>query len=227
MAQSYNGWPASPDPAAIQVDRGFVVCGVQFPGGVKSGDVATVLGYVAEQIHRRVEQLVEGWCWGYEYRQNVNNPATLSCHSSGTAIDVNAPEHPNGGERYGGFSDAQVAEVYTILEEVDNTVTWGADFTKTYDPMHFEIDATPEHLAAAAGRIAQEGQDMPLNADDKAWIQTAMRDQLDDFFRREHHVVTNDRACTPNDFPYSYESALERIIRLTSATFVGESGAPH
>lgn len=50
---------------------------------------------------------------------------------------------------------------------------------------------------------------------------------LDNFFRTEKLIVTQDRASTPNDIPYSYETALERIIRLVSGTFVGESGQPH
>jgi len=41
---------------------------VQFPGGVKGGDVATVLEHIATGIHLKVERLVKGWCWGYEFR---------------------------------------------------------------------------------------------------------------------------------------------------------------
>jgi len=61
---SYNGWPASPDPAAIGINAAFAPAGVRFPGGVKSGDVAKVLGHLASQFHTSVERLVQGWCWG-------------------------------------------------------------------------------------------------------------------------------------------------------------------
>ena len=55
-AYSYNGWPASVDAASIGVVP-FVVAGVPFPGGVKGGDVFTVLHHVAREFHHRVEQL--------------------------------------------------------------------------------------------------------------------------------------------------------------------------
>jgi hypothetical protein len=173
MESSYNGWPASPDPAAIGVDKSFLVAGVAFPGGVKAGDVATVLGYVADQFHRRVEPLVQGWCWGYNYRAATNSPDSLSCHSSGTALDVNAPDHPDGAS--GTFSDAQVATIRTILAEAGDVVVSGMDWS---DDMHFEIDATAAQVAAAAEVIRLEGPvspgaptdegdgDVPLTEDD-------------------------------------------------------------
>ena len=146
MAQSYNGWPASSDKNAIGVVQSH-----WFPGGVKAGDVTTVLRYVAEQFNARVEPLVGGWCWGYNYRANANNPSSLSCHASGTAIDLNAPEHPNGVR--GTFSDAQRGEIYRILDEVQGAVYWldGVD-GGTADEMHFEIQVNAADLA----RIAQQ-----------------------------------------------------------------------
>lgn len=54
-----------------------------------------------------------------------------------------------------------------------------------------------------------------------------IRDELGQFFARDTPIVTNDRASTPNNIPYSYETALERIIRLVSGTYVGETGKPH
>jgi len=145
---SYNGWEASRDPHAIGVDPSFTVGGVQFPGGVKAGDVALVLGHVAAGIHATVERLVKGWCWGYEYRANVNNPATLSCHSSATAIDVNAPNHPNG--KSGTFTPSQVAQIRAIIAQAGSVVAWGHDWSGTVDEMHFEIHGTPVQVAAAA-----------------------------------------------------------------------------
>lgn len=147
---SYNGWTASPDPAAIGiVPIGFPGRPNVCPPGVKSGDVATVLRYVAEQFHKRVEPLGEG-CWGYAYRQN-RNANNLSCHSSGTAIDLNAPRHPNG--KAGTFTKAQVATIRRILTEVDGAVRWGGDFTGTPDEMHFEIVANAAALRTVARKL--------------------------------------------------------------------------
>lgn len=150
MATSYNGWPASPDKDAIGV-----VQSEWFPGGAKAGDVTTVLRYVAEQIDARVEGIVGGWCWGYNYRANANDPTSLSCHASGTAIDWNAPEHPNGS--VGTWTDAQRGEIYAILDEVQGAVHWldGVD-GGTADEMHFEI-------CVDAGTLARIARELPTH----------------------------------------------------------------
>lgn len=154
MEYSYNGWRASQISSAIGV-AAFTVGGVSFPAGVKSGDVATVLRYVAEQFHARVEPLRPGWCWGYNYRKN-RNANNLSCHSSGTAIDLNAPNHPNG--KRGTFSSAQVKSIRAILSECGGVVQWGGDYTGTPDEMHFEIIADAAQVKAVADRIRSGGQ---------------------------------------------------------------------
>lgn len=148
---SYNGWPASRDPDAIGIDHFFAVGGVQFPGGVKSGDVATVLGHIAAGIHLKCERLVKGWCWGYEYRQNVNNPGTLSSHSAGVSIDVNSPKHPNGAK--GTWSPEQVATIRGLIAEAGGVVAWGHDWRGTVDDMHFEIRGTPSAVKTAAAGL--------------------------------------------------------------------------
>jgi hypothetical protein len=147
MAESYNGWPASSNKSEIGV-----VQSEWFPGGAKEGDVTTVLRYVAEQLNARVEPIVGGTCWGYSYRANANNPNSLSCHASGTAIDWNAPQHPNGA--YGTFTDAQVGEIYAILNEVEGAIHWlNGDDGGTADQMHFEVCVDANTLAGVAARI--------------------------------------------------------------------------
>lgn len=149
--RSYNGWAASSRPNDIGIAP-FEVAGINFPPGVRSGHVTTVLRYVAAQYHRRVEPLMtKPGCWGYAYRKN-RNADNLSCHASGTAIDINAPLHPNG--KRNTFSAGQVAEIRKILDEVGGVVRWGGDFSGTPDEMHFEIKATPAEVAAVASRLA-------------------------------------------------------------------------
>lgn len=152
---SYNGWPASDDPQAINVQPFGDAVGLPFPGGVRGGDVATVLGYVMTQLHERVEPCVAGWDWGYSYRANVNNPNTLSCHASATACDYNAPNHPNG--VHGTWTDDQIVTVREILAEVQGAVQWGEDYTGTVDGMHFEIIVSATTLAAVAASLPASG----------------------------------------------------------------------
>ena len=163
MAESYNGWPASPDKGAIGV-----VQSEWFPGGAKQGDVTTVLRYVAEQLHARVEGIVGGWCWGYNYRANANNPNSLSCHASGTAIDFNAPEHPNGVA--GTWTDAQRGEIYAILDEVQGAVHWldGVD-GGTADEMHFEICVDANTLARVARELPSTQPEPEPEGDKPMW----------------------------------------------------------
>ena len=149
MVTSQNGWTASADRASIGVSA-FTVHGVAFPGGVKTGPVATVLAYVADQFHRRVEALVSGWCWGHNYRP-VTGGGAVSNHGSGTAIDINAPRHPY--NRRGTFSGVQRATIRAILDEVNNVVRWGGDYTSAADEMHFEINAGVAAVATVATRL--------------------------------------------------------------------------
>jgi hypothetical protein len=175
MPDSYNGWPASPDAAAIGIDRAFSVLNTKpfgnggFGGGVRSGDVATLFRYLITALHTRVESMLTdpvtgqlGYgCWGYEYRANVNNPSQLSCHASGTAIDYNAPRHangtsvgPNGG---GGWSASQYRITQTILTELGGQIRW----LTSNDPMHFEIAGSATSVAAQARSLG--GQPAPSN----------------------------------------------------------------
>src|SRR4029077_4358563 len=158
---SYNGWPANSDPNAIGVDKNALGAGVKFPGGIKGGDVAVVLGYVANQLGSRGEAPQvnpdgTGYgMWSYTYKQNVNNPSSLSCHASATAIDWWAPRHPNG---VGGtFTDSQVATIYAILDEVDGVVDW----LEGYDEMHFEICSSASAVANVAKKVGDVGGYVP------------------------------------------------------------------
>jgi murein L,D-transpeptidase YcbB/YkuD len=156
MATSYNGWPASPNPADFGGLEKLIVAGESFAPGVRAGDVHAVFQYVAEQLHARVEPVVRAdWHqaddWGYSYRANVNNPSTLSCHASGTAIDYNSTRHPNG--KRGTYSAEQVVTIHRILAEVNDVVRWGGSFTGTPDEMHFEINGNAAAVKAVADRL--------------------------------------------------------------------------
>jgi hypothetical protein len=179
---SYNDWPASPDPAAIGIDAAFTECGIRFPGGVKSGDVATVFRDLVWHFNTEVEQLTDGWCWGYDYRANVNDPSSLSCHASGTALDLNAPLHANGAAET--FTADQVAAIRRILGMYGGAIAWGGDFYGTVDEMHFEVAGGPEDIHALAletsGHVHNEGEGeaMALSDDDVQRITYAVLDGM-------------------------------------------------
>lgn len=145
-ANSGNGWPGIKSSGDSRLDRGFKAAGVAFPGGVRRGEVSTILGYVAATFHRNVEPLRPGWCWGWNYRP-IRGGSSLSNHASATAIDINAPRHPIG--KSGTFSSAQVRQIRVILATCEGTVRWGGDYSNRPDEMHFEINRRPGDPAIA------------------------------------------------------------------------------
>jgi hypothetical protein len=149
---SYNGWTVGTPASAIGVQN-YTVPGTNVVLPIRSGDVATVLLYVAQRFNNEVETLDRSQCWGYDYRPNVNNPSVWSNHASGTAIDLNAVNHPNGVS--GTFTATQTAAVRQILAFCGNVVYWGEDYRGTVDGMHFEINVPPgsAELTALVRRI--------------------------------------------------------------------------
>lgn len=160
MVASYNGWRASPNRSDIGVvDFTVTLDGVDiaFPSGVKAGAVATCFTYLVQQFHARVERVINPGCWGYYFKTSANSASLISCHSSGTAIDIDAPRHPNGQAASRSFSPAQIAQIRAILAELSGVIYWGGDAWNggTPDSMHFEIaeGVTEGQVAAAAAKI--------------------------------------------------------------------------
>lgn len=185
MPYSYNGWPAS---SSLPL-RSLVVAGEAFvPGVLDDPDVWTVLNYVAQQMHERVEPIVrDDWHqmddWGYSYRASTGDSSALSCHASGTAIDYNATRHPYG--VHGTFTQTQIAEVHKILAEVD-VVRWGNDWNLP-DGMHFEINGSKAEVAAAADRIRNYGKD---------WFDMATESDLRKIVREELDAKLDEELVT-------------------------------
>lgn len=150
---SYNGWPVGTPASSIGVAP-YTIPGTSLSISLKSGDVATVMLYVARRFNAEVEALRSGQVGGYSYRKNVNNPSVWSNHASGTAMDLNWELHPNGSA--GTFSAGQVSVIRNILNYVGAVVFWGGDYRGTIDEMHFEINVPPgdSRLTALAQRIS-------------------------------------------------------------------------
>lgn len=150
MPTSQNGWSASPN---LHV-RPLVVDGVGFLPGIRDDDdVAYILGYFAEQYAKRVEPLKNPGCWGFSYRADRNQSSDLSNHASGTAIDLNAPKHPNNVSIAKTFKPAQISEIHKILGECHGALRWGGDYTHTVDGMHVEVNVSPVRLATIVSQM--------------------------------------------------------------------------
>lgn len=155
MAASYNGWVASPYPSVIGINTSWEpIRGHRFPGGIKRGDVETVMTYLVRQLDARVEPIEyyrPGDEWGWYYKYSANSPYLLSCHASGTGLDYNATRHPNGVR--GTWSASQIREIRKIQAECSGVIRWLGDAVRRPDEMHFEIKGTPYDVMLAARRI--------------------------------------------------------------------------
>jgi hypothetical protein len=162
MALSANGWPVMQEPPSP-----VLIPGTDIRLRVRGGDVAVVLLEVARRFHAEIERLdmpvtekpgYDEWAWAY---RPVRGQATgFSNHASGTAIDLNATEHPRGVK--GTFSREEKRLMRRILATTLDSVTcrevvrWGENYAGTVDGMHFEINASQAAVSRVADRIRQK-----------------------------------------------------------------------
>lgn len=156
MANSQNGWSVITDGSKL--DRGDIYPGIKVPNGVRPGDVAVILRYVAARFHREVEPLKPGTCWGWLVK-GIEGSTSTSNHASGTAIDLNAPQHPLG--KRGTFTAGQAKACRRIVAACDGVVRWGGDYTGRADEMHWEIIGSAAQAARLATKI-REGEDVDV-----------------------------------------------------------------
>ena len=154
VLKSSNGWPASKDPAVIGI-KSFKVPGTDLK--IRCAEkVAPLLIGLASEFHETIEPIDKGTLddWGYAFRMIRGSTDSLSNHSSGTAIDLNATKHPLGKENT--FSPEDAAKCIALAAK------WGCRWGGTYrrkDDMHFEIALNPKQtkeLIAKLGLVKDE-----------------------------------------------------------------------
>lgn len=155
MPTSYNGW------TVIHSDQ-TVKWVIPLKKGeyrhlvLRDGHVGFVLACFAAWFHRKVEKINEGqWDeWGYAYRAVRGQTSGYSCHASGTAIDLNATQHPLG--KRGTFKHKwQSAKIRFKLKRWAGVIRWGGDYQNRADEMHFEIIKGAYDVARLAKRLAR------------------------------------------------------------------------
>ncbi|MEV6879780.1 M15 family metallopeptidase [Amycolatopsis sp. NPDC051128] len=148
MPTSQNGYTAPITPV-----------GRDLPGGkvpLRAGPTGDLLAWVGRQFHALVEPLIWPGCWGYAYR-DIRGATQLSNHSSGTALDLNAPAHPLGTNPSASFRPDQITAIRAIVARTEGCVRWGGDYTGRRDPMHFEIVASETRCAAVLAKLTAAG----------------------------------------------------------------------
>jgi hypothetical protein len=98
------------------------------------------LAAFAAEFHELIEPIDEGTFddWGYAYRMVRGDQTKLSCHSSGTAIDLNATKHPLG--KSGTFPAEKVPMIRALSKKYG--LKWGGDFRSRKDEMHWEVEVS-------------------------------------------------------------------------------------
>jgi hypothetical protein len=146
-----HGWKKGPAATIVpyayssQVNIQSFGGAVSFPGGVASGTEQLWTAMLDELVPTIVGGIKQGECFGYENRQNVNNPAAPSFHSYGLALDINSSDNPNGSK--GGTGKYQIGPGAAAIAQKYG-MEWGGAFTGTTDPMHIEIHLSPDEVAA-------------------------------------------------------------------------------
>ena len=136
---SYNGYPASKDPKEIGI-KSYSVDGTALR--LRCADsVGPLLAAFAAEFNKLIEPIDGGTLddWGYAFRMVRGSTDRLSCHSSGTAIDLNATKHPLG--KYDTFPAEKVPMIRALAKKYG--LKWGGDFKSRPDDMHFEVNVTP------------------------------------------------------------------------------------
>jgi D-alanyl-D-alanine carboxypeptidase len=130
---------------------------IDVPGGQLAVHpvAAPIFADLAARFDAEVEPLIWPGCWGYALRP-IKGTGTYSNHSSGTAIDLNAPRHPQGVPAARNYTRGQRGALGAILADYAGVITWGGtwDLPDT-DGMHFEITpgVTVGEVEAVAARL--------------------------------------------------------------------------
>jgi hypothetical protein len=140
--KSSNGWPASKDAAEIGV-KSYAIPGTTIK--IRCAQkVAPLLVALCADYDKLVEPIDVGTLdsWGYAFRPIRGQTETLSNHSSGTAVDLNAEAHPLGKR------ETFTMEQETIVRQIAAKYgcRWGGDYKNRADEMHFEINLTPKQV---------------------------------------------------------------------------------
>lgn len=141
---SYNGYPASKDPADIKI-KSYQIKGTALKLRCAES-VGPLLAAFASEFHELIEPLDHGALddWGYCYRMVRGTTDKLSNHSSGTAIDLNASKHPLA--KIGTFPAEKVPMIRALAKKYG--LKWGGDYKSRADEMHFEVEVTPAKAKA-------------------------------------------------------------------------------
>ena len=165
MATSQNGWVVlDGDTTGKQPRlRNWVLPGVDRKLKARDGSAGFLLAHLALWFDNKVEVLDRGKYddWGWAAR-DVRGSSTPSNHSSGTAIDLNATQHPMGVPTARTFTKSEIALIHKRLDFYNDCIRWGGDYKSRPDAMHFEINKGMPAVEARARKLTKSGRGKAL-----------------------------------------------------------------
>jgi hypothetical protein len=141
MATSQNGFPALPSDSPLLYT--WTIPDTSRKLRLRNGSAGFLLIHLALWFDAKIEDVEGGILddWGYAYRPVRGYETTLSNHSSGTAMDLNATKHVLGSENtFSGEEELRIRR--RVNHFFDGTIRWGGEYAGRKDEMHFEIDAS-------------------------------------------------------------------------------------
>lgn len=153
MSTSQNGWPALP-PSSNLLHTWVIPA----PSGttklrLRGGSAGFLLCHLALWFDDAVEDLMEPVLddWGFAFRAVRGFETTLSNHASGTAMDLNATDHPLG--LTGTFTQHEIDLIHKRLRLYRGVIRWGGDYQNRKDAMHFEVNDDLREAERVARRL--------------------------------------------------------------------------
>lgn len=139
---SQNRWPVLPSGSPKLYTWVIPAKTGHFKLKLRNGSAGFLLAYLAlwyaEVIEPVAGKVLDDWGWAPA--RNVRGGESISNHSSGTAMDLNALKHPLGKVRTGIFARAsKVKALHDRLRFMNGVIRWGGDYHNRKDEMHFEI----------------------------------------------------------------------------------------
>ena len=144
MPNTPIGWPVLDTDSRLL--HSWKIPGWKGSMPIRGGSVGFILAHFMLFYHEEVERLDEGHPhddWGYARRQ-VTGGSSWSEHAAGSAMDLNATQHPYGVSAYRTFTDRQMSNIRKRIASLQKNnggtpvLRWGATYN-TPDGMHFEV----------------------------------------------------------------------------------------
>jgi hypothetical protein len=158
MPRSQNGYVAND----ITLTEVRVIPGTSRSIRLRKGSCGWMLRDFAAWFDKNIESIDNDGeldDWGYAERP-IRGGEELSNHASGTAMDLNAPEHPLGVR--GTFTPAQTEKIRARLRLYQGCIRWGGDYVNRADEMHFEIVQPQGTVAAVSDQIKADREALRL-----------------------------------------------------------------